>query len=206
MDVQELREKVQHAVLRERSGGALRQKIVAALASQGSDDPEQDAHTVHSFVLSYVEMAPTLMEQVLATAEARERAEDVRPFLDAAGRYIDERADFIPDDAGGVIGFVDDAYFVNTLMQKLSERPGESGGLLAFDYSRCNQKMRVMLDDGIARQIDQAVQALLAETDVAALGDTLTAILAGGDAPAAGVAAAEAAGSLRHVPRLGLGA
>lgn len=205
MDVQDLREKVQHAVLRERSAGSLRQKIVSALAAQGSEDPEQDAHTVHSFVLSYVEMAPTLMEQVLATAEARERTADVKPFLDAAGRYIDERADFIPDDAGGVLGFVDDAYFVNTLMQKLSERPGQSGGLLAFDYSRCNQKMRVMLDEGVAQQIDSAVQALLAEKDVAALGETLTGILAGGDAPASGMAAAQAAGSLRNVPRLGLG-
>lgn len=205
MDVKGLRERVQHAVLQERSAGTLRARIVEALAAQGSDDPEQDAHTVHSFVLSYVEMAPTLMETVLAAAEAREQTESISPFLATAGTYIDERADFIPDDVGGVLGYVDDAYFVNTLMQRLSERPGVTGGLLGFDYSRCNDKMRAMLDAGVAAKIDAAVGALLAEQDIAALGETLAGVLASETPPTASDTAARAAGSVRNVPKLGLG-
>jgi len=201
MDVQQYKAEIDRAIEQERRTGVLRDRILDALP--GSDDPAQDCYEVHQFIAGYVRASAEVLDQARAIAEARDLGQTVGPFIDASLRYIQERADFIHDDAG-LVGFVDDAYFVFSLMQRVSETHGGGGGtsLFPFDYRTANSKMRTMIGDATATRIDAAVGHLLETADHAEPARTLLSLIADG-ATSAGLPLAER--PMPNVPELNLG-
>lgn len=162
MPINRFRQDIAKALEDERSTGALRDRILAALPD--SDDPTQDCYEIHQFVVGYVKASADLLEAAYAAAEESESLDSVGPFLEAAVRYIDEDADFIPDD-GGLTRYIDDAYFVFNLLQRVSDAQRDAGEIpvIRFDYRTANRKMRTMLGDSMSSRIEAAVEKLLAD-------------------------------------------
>jgi len=201
MNVQLYKAAIQRAIDLEREDGSLRRRILGAIPE--SEDPAQDCYEIHQFIVGYVQASADVLDHARAAAEQRSLIDIVGPFLDASLRYIQERADFIPDDSG-LVGYADDAYFVFTLMQRVSEMHTASSGtpLMPFDYSAANRKMRTMIGEPAATRIDAAVGHLLETAEHREPAHTVLTLIADG-AASAGIPLAER--PVARVPELNLG-
>ena len=168
MNIAELKARIRVAAVNEADRGYLKRHIKKTLEHANADDVDQDTYSIAEFITRYVTTAPDVLEATLNAATNAGADHLVKPLFDAAKLYIEEQADFIPDDTGGVIGYVDDAYICYALMQGISDRHLTETGhtLLPYDYASANRKMLAMIGEPVAGQLKSAVENLLSASEV----------------------------------------
>ncbi len=124
---------------------------------------ELEVRKIINFVSDYVEHALALMMMIEAAAAKIGALQEVQPVLDAAENYFLAPDDTIPDQLG-LIGLMDDAYLIHSLLQAISDdyksQSGES--LLPLEAHEDNAFVRRLIGEPFASILDEQVSATLA--------------------------------------------
>lgn len=126
---------------------------------------EPEMQKVINFVCEYVEHALALMMLVENAAANIDGLQEVQPVLDAAENYFLAADDTIPDHFG-LIGLMDDAYLIHSLLQAISDDYKSQSGksLLPLEAHKYNAFVRRLIGEPFASILDDQVSATLAGT------------------------------------------
>src|SRR5207244_371999 len=80
-----------------------------------------------AFTVDYIRHVPLLMLAMLGAAEKLGAQSNILPLLDACEQYWFESNDVIPDHHG-LVGLMDDGYYVLCVVQAIAERYREANG------------------------------------------------------------------------------
>ncbi len=109
--------------------------------------------------MALIEGVPGLMEAVSAAARGRDMDSLVEPVLDHAGRYFTAPIDAIPEMTHGLVGLIDDAYFVLRTLQHMEQG---TRAWLGLDVDGPLEFLRELLGPAMTEQLDKASDRALA--------------------------------------------
>jgi len=165
MQTEQIRALIEEGKSAERQSGMLRRALthLANVNRRGLTEPE--IQKVINFVGAYVEHALALMILVEDAAANVDSLPEVQPVLDAAEDYFLAEDDTIPDHFG-LIGLMDDAYLIHSLLQAISDNYRSQSGesLLPMEAHEDNAFVRRLIGEPFASILDGQVSATLAGT------------------------------------------
>jgi uncharacterized membrane protein YkvA (DUF1232 family) len=162
MNLKMIRGMISQAKNHENQTRTLANCVIAYANMMGHNLSTQQVNNTVSFIREYIEHVPVLLEEVELAAKKAGVMNQIRPILQAAEGYFLQPFDLIPDSLG-LIGLMDDAYLVHTLMQSLSDHYKQKTGvpLLATDLTQANLLIRVLLGEPTASTLDFSVMNLI---------------------------------------------
>ena len=180
MDLRAIRTSIKLAITEEERGGALVNKLDEQVRRAGSDWAEQDRASCMNYIRDYVADTPLLMEATHDAATEAGVIDRAGPLFEALLAYWYREDDLIPDELG-LAGLVDDAYLSHCLVQLVADAYAEAtdGALLSWDLEDDNAKMRALIGDEIAEQLDAIVTETFA---LSSLQDSVSALTEKGGA------------------------
>lgn len=104
-------------------------------------------------VLTLIEEVPDLMLAVSEAARGRDMESLVEPVLTHAGRYFTAPIDAIPEMTHGLVGLIDDAYFV---LRTLQHMENGTQGWIGLDVEEPLEFLREILGPAMTEQLDNA--------------------------------------------------
>ncbi len=142
----------------------LRRALTHLAAVNRRAPTELDVQKAIGFIGEYVEHALALMLLIESAATSADALEEVQPVLDAAENYFLATDDTIPDHFG-LIGLMDDAYLIHSLLQAISDHYKSQSGdsLLPMEAHRDNAFVRRLIGEPFASILDDQVSATLAD-------------------------------------------
>jgi hypothetical protein len=87
----------------------------------------------------------------------------IRPLLESCEQYWDTGFDIIPDHLG-LVGYMDDAYYILSIIQVIAEQHRQANGapLMNIQLTPMNQTMRGLIGEPHATILDTAVATAVA--------------------------------------------
>ncbi len=165
MQTERIRERIEDGKAAEGQTGLLRRALTYLASVNRRPLTELDVRNVINFISEYIEHALALMlliEDAAANIDARH---EVQPVLDVAEGYFLAEDDTIPDRFG-LIGLMDDAYLIHSLLQAISDSYRSQSGdpLLPMETHEDNAFVRRLIGEPFASLLDDQVSAALAGT------------------------------------------
>jgi len=163
MQLEEIRKIISKAVADEKRNRRLAGIISEIAKTQGKRPNPADIDGAVAFIRDYIEHVPALLESTATVAEQRGIAGELTPILNVAEQYFLNPQEVIPDHLG-LVGLMDDAYFVLRLVQAISDSYRQATGspLLPLNLIPANLAIRVLIGEPFASQLDLGVAATLA--------------------------------------------
>lgn len=163
MQTERIRTLIEEGKSVERQTGMLRRALTHLARVNRRVLTELEVQSVINFVSEYVEHALALVmliEDAAATIGARH---EVQSVLDAAEDFFLAADDTIPDHLG-LIGLMDDAYLIHSLLQAISDDYKSQSGksLLPLEAHDDNAFVRRLIGEPFASILDDQVSATLA--------------------------------------------
>lgn len=160
MQIKMIKSKVSEAIAHEEQTGFLAQLLTKLCMDQGvSYDSNQIAQSVN-FIRTSVELVPNILEEFIKAAKEYDALDDIRPFLEAAEECFLSIQDGIPDNMG-LVGLMDNAYLVHSLIISIPGITKEVPGVLEF-----HNVLRNSIGEPIVSQLDVIVNSILNKPDV----------------------------------------
>lgn len=114
--------------------------------------------------LNLIMIMPDLIAQIRDASEDRRLSPEIRRLNQFLLVYFYHPVDFIPDDVGGLFGYLDDAYFVGRVYQKVRAISGKKASLsaedLAMDLTAALDVVKSVIPKE-ARKIDVLIEELM---------------------------------------------
>lgn len=163
MQTEQIRQQIEEGKSAERQTGMLRRALTHLASVNRRSPTELEVQKAIGFVSEYIEHALALMLLIEDAAANIDALEDVRPVLDAAENYFLATDDTIPDHFG-LVGLMDDAYLIHSLLQAISDHYKSQSGesLLPMDAHRDNAFVRRLIGEPFASILDDQVSTTLA--------------------------------------------
>jgi hypothetical protein len=138
--------------------------------SQGRQPTEAELDGAVQFVGEYINHVPLLLLTMTGAALKAGASEAIDPLLEACEQYWQTGFDVIPDHLG-LLGYMDDAYYVLSIIQAVNQRHRQADGkpLMSIDLTPFNQHMRNLIGEPHATILDTAVAAVLAAPGLTAI-------------------------------------
>lgn len=135
--------------------------------AKNADQIEKRTDEAMAFIRRYVGKTPEVMAGMMEAAGDAGLADDLLPMFVAADDYFARSVDFIPDHLG-LAGITDDAYMVQSLIQRLCDSHAASTGtrLMSVDLTPANELMRRMIGEPVATALDATVREVMGLPDV----------------------------------------
>lgn len=132
-----------------------------------ADTIESRTDGVLDFIRCYIANAPELLISMLDAAGALGESDDLTTIYVAVDNYLARAIDFIPEHLG-LAGVTDDAYIVQSLLQRVWDTHASHIGsrLLSIDLAPANQLMRRIIGEPVATALDATVREILGLKDV----------------------------------------
>ena len=173
MIVRQLERKVTDAMAHEQGTGVLTRMVRGVMIDRHGSGPhsaeliETRTEQAMAFINRYVEAAPEIVASLMDAASDAGLSDDFAPVFLAAEDYFLRSQDYIPDHLG-LAGVTDDAYVVQSLVQRLCDMHHARTGtrLLSVDLTPANELMRRMIGEPVATALDATVYEILILPDV----------------------------------------
>lgn len=114
--------------------------------------------------LNLIMIMPDLIAQVRDASEDRQLSSEIRRLNQFLLVYFYHPVDFLPDDAGGLFGYLDDAYFVGRVYQKIRSITGKqahaSAKELTLDLTAALEVVKTVIPKE-SRKIDALIEELI---------------------------------------------
>ena len=124
----------------------------------------KEANLAISKSLNLIMIMPDLIAQVRDASEDRTLSPEVRSLNQFLLVYFYHPVDFLPDDAGGLFGYLDDDYFVGRVYQKIrsitSKQASVTAKELTLDLEDNLEVVRTVIAKE-ARRIDSLIEELI---------------------------------------------
>jgi uncharacterized membrane protein YkvA (DUF1232 family) len=129
---------------------------------QGRDPDDDELQDSVQFALDYVWRVPLLLLAMQGAAAKASLQSEVDPLLDIALGYWTEPSDLLPDDLG-LFGLVDDAYYVLSILQMISDQHRRTDGqpVLALDLTALNERMRSIIGEPHASVLEAGIMVAI---------------------------------------------
>jgi len=173
MQAAQMIQQIEAAVAGELQSHNLRAILAQVARINGRQPTQRELDEVVDFVIEYINHVPLLMLAMLGAAQKLGAQSQILPLLDACEQYWFEGMDLIPDHLG-LLGLMDDGYYVLCIMRAIAERNRETNGraLMGLQLTPHNQIMRGLIGEPHATILDTTVATVLTAP-------TLNAILGG---------------------------
>jgi hypothetical protein len=180
MIVRQLQRKVTDAVAHEQGTGVLTRMVRGVMidchgpGAHRAELIETRTEQAMAFIHRYVEATPEIVASLMDAASDAGLSDDFSPVFVAAEDYFMRAQDYIPDHLG-LAGVTDDAYMVQSLVQRLCDMHHARTGtrLLSLDLTPANELMRRMIGEPVATALDATVYEILGLPDVQTARDRL---------------------------------
>jgi len=151
----EIRQAIAEGVKVEEESGNLAQVFMSLATMRGVKLSKSQTDELVGFVRHYVELVPTLLEQVRSAAAKAGVGSSVAPIIEVAEQYFLAREDLMPDRLG-LLGLMDDAYLANSLMEDVASRyrKHKGGTVWPAEMSNANAAMRAMIGEPQVSALD----------------------------------------------------
>jgi len=124
----------------------------------------KQANVAISKSLNLIMIMPDLIAEVRDASEDRTLSPEVRSLNQFLLVYFYHPMDFLPDDAGGLFGYLDDAYFVGRVYQRIRAITGKqvsaSAKELAIDLTVLLEVVKSVIPKE-SRKIDGLIEELI---------------------------------------------
>ena len=114
--------------------------------------------------LNLIMIMPDLIAQIRDASEDRKLSPEVRRLNQFLLVYFYHPVDFLPDDTGGLFGYLDDSYFVGRVYQKIRSITGKQASAsakeLTLDLTAGLEAVRGVIPKE-ARKIDSLIEELM---------------------------------------------
>ena len=136
----------------------LRLRIEEVLAFQGRASFETVAAAEEQFAW-YVSVVPELLAELRTVARQADPGGQLQAVVEGACAYVVQEDDLIPDTAG-VLGLLDDTFFVLACIDLLNRRALRTVGqpLLAFDPTAWANELALLLTPAVIEQLFQLAE------------------------------------------------
>lgn len=170
MGVPQIMKQIEAAVTEERRSHRLRNVMIQVAQMYGRNPTEKELEEAVQFVIEYINHVPLLLLTMRGAAIKLGAQKSIDPLLDGCEQYWDQGFDIIPDHLG-LLGYMDDAYYVMSIIQGITERHRQADGkpLLGFELTPMNQTMRGLIGEPHATILDTAVASVIAAPGLQAL-------------------------------------
>ena len=156
-------QQIEKAAAEERRTHALRDVMAKLARANGFSPTRKELDGGIDFIVEYIQHVPGLMTSMQREAERLGAQAHIIPLLTACEEYWDNGMDIIPDHLG-LVGLMDDGYYVLSILQAVANQYREANGrpLLGLDMTQANQVMRQMIGEPHASILDQHIGMALA--------------------------------------------
>ena len=127
--------------------------LLGFIQQKHPDNSDEATQAEADRVLTLIEEVPDLMLAVSEAAKGRDMESLVEPVLSHAARYFTAPIDAIPEMTHGLVGLIDDAYFVLRTLQHMEEGTRRWIGL---DVEEPLVFLREILGPAMTEQLDNA--------------------------------------------------
>lgn len=160
MIVESIQASIGFAIERERRTGELTDYLEELLRATRTERDPRVAQALMDFIAQYVRASPDLLERVLREARNKRVLSRIRPILDAARSYWDDRKDWI-DSPPDLLTMTQVAYLSTVFIDRVSTTCGDLTGtpLLTCDLRRPNTLIRNLLGGDASCTLDRTVDA-----------------------------------------------
>lgn len=162
MLTQNIRQMIQNACAHTGADTALEQHLEQVLSPRLRNLDRHSAKEAANLVLGYIEQVPTILDHAISHASSYGELDTISPLLNQAAQYFFEPEDYIPDRIG-IYGLLDDAYLCLRMLEMINQVYLREYGayLLPMDLAPMNQIIRPFLGDGLAAQLDHAINTAI---------------------------------------------
>jgi hypothetical protein len=163
MNPLDIMKQVQSAIEDEKQNHRLRNTMIQVARMHGRKPTEKELDEAVEFVIEYINHAPFLLIAMHGAAQKHGLQASLRPLLQACQEYWEAGVDLVPDHLG-LLGYMDDAYYMLSIIQGIAERHRQPDGspILDLKLGSVNQTMRGLIGEPPATILDAAVAAALA--------------------------------------------
>jgi uncharacterized membrane protein YkvA (DUF1232 family) len=156
-------EQIEAAIAQEQKGHQLRAILAQVARNNGRQPTDKELDEAVTFVIDYVKHVPLILLAMIGAAEKLGAQSQIVPLLEASEEYWLTGVDLIPDHLG-LVGLMDDAYYVLCIIQAIAERHRQANGqpLMNLQLTPFNQIMRGLIGEPHATILDTAVATVLA--------------------------------------------
>ncbi|HET7039217.1 MAG TPA: YkvA family protein [Gemmatimonadales bacterium] len=170
MDAAQMMRQIESAVADEQRSHRLRSLLAQVAQANGRRPTRKELDDAVQFVIDYIKHVPLLMMAMHAAAQQLKVQAAVQPLLDGCEQYWFAGIDLIPDHHG-LLGYMDDAYYVLSILQEIAERYRQPNGepLMNMRLRPSNQTMRGLIGEPHASILDAAVGQAVAGPSFSAM-------------------------------------
>ena len=162
MRIERIRAQIERGKITEQQTGVLQHAVVNLARLNDVIVSRPELEKAIDFVNEDIEHAPALMMIIEEAAAANGAQPDIQPILDATENYFLAPDDIIPDRYG-LVGLLDDAYLIHSLMEVISDRFKSQTGksLLPFEAHEMNTFIRRLIGEPFVGLLDARVSTTL---------------------------------------------
>jgi len=158
MKTAQIKQQIETAIKKDKKTKEFKAQVKTYLKQIANNVNKQQVNEVVNFVYEYLKHVPVMIPTIMAEAKKHGIHKDIKPMMKIVEEYFVNPYDLIPDDQG-ILGILDDAYFVMYFIQSTSDLYKKNTGvpLISLDFTQANQIIRNLLGQEIASVIELAV-------------------------------------------------